>query len=161
MESTFEMRYAKSIPKTDSLVGSHYLAQGWRKLKEPPSLLSTVIVSIPFMFLCFILNLFLLWKMNPALFEFTRNSTIQITFKWMHILFFIIGLYAYIFLHEMILFVFLPVFSISENILWGFRPGFVLVYLATPLSRWRFALICLFLYIFSVSYTSLTLPTKT
>ena len=141
------MKFAKSIPKTDLTVQSRYFSEGWKKLKEPSNLLLSVMVSLPFMFICLMCNLIMLLNMNPSLFGFLKSGAMQFTFRIEHILFFLIGMYGYMFLHEMVHAMFIPGFRQSNKTLWGIRAGFGFVYTSEPISKCRFILISVMPYV--------------
>lgn len=137
------MKYAQQIPKTNEAVSLQYLNNGWRQLNEPPSLILACVVSLPFMFICGAINLALLVWLNPEIFSFLYADTLNLTLRLDYLLFCIVGLYGYMFLHEMLHAVLIPDFVRSDKTVWGLRAGFGFVYTAEQIPKWRFILISL------------------
>ncbi|CEP79960.1 hypothetical protein QJR30_05525 [Paraclostridium sordellii] len=124
------MKYTKYLPKTDKNLSNQLLTDGWKKIKEPSNLTLATLISIPFMILCSIIFLGLMFYINPDYKNFFKFSdcisfTIQINLKT---LLFLVGIYLFTLLHELIHAVFIPNALKSDKVYFGVRLLYGFVY---------------------------------
>ncbi|CEO26178.1 DUF3267 domain-containing protein [Paraclostridium sordellii] len=137
------MKYTKYLPKTDKNLSNQLLTDGWKKIKEPSNLTLATLISIPFMLFCSIIFLGLIFYINPDFKNFFKFSdsisfTIQINLKT---LLFLVGIYLFTLLHELIHAVFIPNALKSDNVYFGVRLLYGFVYTNEKISKFRFIIV--------------------
>lgn len=136
------MRYVKKLPQTDSALSQTLLAEGWKKLKEPSNLLTATLLSLPLSVLLVGVILFLAYLLDPNLFSLLEGGTLRLEFRIdLRLALFLVVLWGYMFLHEMIHAVFIPNFIRSENTVWGLNGVFGFVFTTEPICKARFLMI--------------------
>lgn len=139
------MKYARKLPKGSREREKELLSNGWKKLKEPNSLIKIILSSIPFMILNAIITILLIKLVSSISFKnFGINDEgFKITLNLFHIL----GLILMTFIHELIHLVFVPNFKKSDKTYLGltFFGGFV--HTEEEIQRNRFFIISLAPYI--------------
>lgn len=137
------MKYTKYLPKTDKNLSNQLLTDGWKKIKEPSNLTLATLISIPFMLFCSIIFLGLIFYINPDFKNFFKFSdsisfTIKINLKT---LLFLVGIYLFTLLHELIHAVFIPNALKSDKVYFGVRLLYGFVYTNEKISKLRFVIV--------------------
>lgn len=137
------MKYTKYLPKTDKNLSNQLLTDGWKKLKEPSNLTLATLISIPFMILCSIIFLGLIFYINPDYKNFFKFSdsisfTIKINLKTF---LFLVGIYSFTLLHELIHAVFIPNALKSDKVYFGVRLLYGFVYTNEKISKFSFIIV--------------------
>ncbi|CEO22942.1 DUF3267 domain-containing protein [Paraclostridium sordellii] len=137
------MKYTKYLPKTDKNLSNQLLTDGWKKIKEPLNLTLATLISIPFMILCSIIFLGLIFYINPDYKNFFKFSdsisfTIKINLKTF---LFLVGIYLFTLLHELIHAVFIPNALKSDKVYFGVRLLYGFVYTNEKISKFRFIIV--------------------
>ncbi|MDU2688942.1 MAG: DUF3267 domain-containing protein [Paeniclostridium sordellii] len=137
------MKYTKYLPKTDKNLSNQLLTDGWKKLKEPSNLTLSTLMSIPFMLFCSIIFLGLIFYINPDFKNFFKFSdsisfTIKINLKT---LLFLVGIYSFTLLHELIHAIFIPNALKSDKVYFGVRLLYGFVYTNEKISKLRFVIV--------------------
>lgn len=137
------MKYTKYLPKTDKNLSNQLLTDGWKKIKEPSNLTLATLISIPFMLFCSIIFLGLIFYINPDYKNFFKFSdsisfTIKINLKT---LLFLVGIYLFTLLHELIHAVFIPNALKSDKVYFGVRLLYGFVYTNEKISKFRFIIV--------------------
>lgn len=137
------MKYTKYLPKTDKNLSNQLLTDGWKKIKEPSNLTLATLISIPFMIFCSIIFLGLIFYINPDYKNFFKISdcisfTIQINLKTF---LFLVGIYLFTLLHELIHAIFIPNALKSDKVYFGVRLLYGFVYTNEKISKFRFVIV--------------------
>lgn len=121
------MKYISKIPEGDVNVKKEMINKGWKMLKEPNNLVTATLISLPISILnIYLCILFMKW-INKDLVTVTNSiisgGGISFTIKFRYIIY----IYLYILLHEIVHLIFIPNFIKSKSTfisvkLWG---GFV------------------------------------
>lgn len=135
------MKYLSKIPDTDIALENKMINNGWRPLKEPKNLCTATIFSLPIAFInVFLCAVFIIWinkDVVTIINSVISESSIVLNINFLYILY----IYFYIFLHEIIHMICIPNF-IKSNLtfisvkLWG---GFV--YTEEIINKQRYLLI--------------------
>lgn len=121
------MRYISKIPETDINLNKEMISSGWKMLKEPRNLVMATLISLPIAIINIFLCIFFMEWINKDLLTIINSivyeGKLAFTIKFMYIVY----IYMYILLHEVIHLVFIPNFTKSKSTfisvkLWG---GFV------------------------------------
>ncbi len=135
------MKYAKKIPPTDVELSKKLLSYGWRKIKEPSSLVQATLISMPFAFLGGAVILLIVFWLSPALFD-VINSDFKFSFRIDIIgIFYILVILVYILLHEFLHALLIPDVFKSDKTVWGLRGAFGFVFTTEKIKKGRFILI--------------------
>lgn len=137
------MKYTKYLPKTDKNLSNQLLTDGWKKIKEPSNLTLATLISIPFMLFCSIIFLGLIFYINPDYKNFFKFSdsisfTIKINLKTF---LFLVGIYSFTLLHELIHAVFIPNALKSDKVYFGVRLLYGFVYTNEKISKFSFIIV--------------------
>ncbi|MCQ4696199.1 DUF3267 domain-containing protein [Paeniclostridium sordellii] len=137
------MKYTKYLPKTDKNLSNQLLTDGCKKIKEPSNLTLATLISIPFMLFCSIIFLGLIFYINPDYKNFFKFSdsisfTIKINLKTF---LFLVGIYSFTLLHELIHAVFIPNALKSDKVYFGVRLLYGFVYTNEKISKLRFVIV--------------------
>lgn len=137
------MKYTKYLPKTDKNLSNQLLTDGWKKIKEPSNLTLATLISIPFMILCSIIFLGLIFYINPDYKNFFKFSdSISFTIKTnLKTLLFLVGIYLFTLLHELIHAVFIPNALKSDKVYFGVRLLYGFVYTNEKISKFSFIIV--------------------
>ncbi len=120
------MKRVKELPKEDENLSRQLEKEGWKKIKEPKNVLLATICALPIVFILLYLSNLLAYILKPSLFDFINPDysfkiTVEVNLKT---LIFIIGIFVYVFIHEMIHAVMIPNFRKSEKTVWGIKRTF-------------------------------------
>lgn len=136
------MKYTKKLPKTDFQLKQSLLESGWKQIKEPKTLGMSILLSLP---LSFLLGGFVLWiayTLNPLLFSAFTADTFKISFTInLKTLVYLIVIYLYMLIHELVHAFFVPNFFESEKTFFGLNGMFGFVFTTEPMKKNRFLLI--------------------
>lgn len=136
------MRYIARIPAEDQQLSMKLLNEGWKETKEPKNLVMATLCSFPFVFVLAGFTAWLAYLLKPELFGFHLSEEFSITFTIdLQLLIFLIMMYVYTFVHEMIHGIFFPDFIKSKNIFWGLNGVYGFVLSTDPIGRNRFLII--------------------
>jgi len=136
------MKYAKKIPPTDKTLSEQLMGAGWKKLKEPSNLCMATLLSIPFAFLLGGTTIGIIYLLRPALFDFLKASSFEIIFNIdLKIVLYIIVLFVFMAIHELIHAIFIPNFAQSDNTFFGINGLFGFVSTTEPIKKGRFIVI--------------------
>ena len=73
------MKYVKKLPGIDHELSDKLCNDGWKKLKEPGSSISAVLLSVPFMFLLDGVTMWISYLLKPELFNFLQSDGLSLT----------------------------------------------------------------------------------
>lgn len=136
------MQYVKRLPQTDSTLSEKLEKAGWSKIKEPKNLPLAILFAYPFLILLCGTILFLGYFLNPEIFRVFTADTLSIRISFdIRSAIYIVGLFCYTVLHELIHGVFIPNFFTSDKIFWGFNGLLGFVYTQEPMKKSRFILV--------------------
>lgn len=137
------MKYTKKLPTADKKLSNQLLDEGWKKIKEPSNLTLATLISIPFMFFSAFIFFRLIFYINPSLKEiFNIGDSISFTIQFnLKTLMFLIGIYLFMLLHEMIHAIFIPNALNSNKVYFGIRALYGFVYTTEKISKCRFLII--------------------
>ncbi|SQC85496.1 Protein of uncharacterised function (DUF3267) [Clostridium perfringens] len=135
------MKYIKNIPKKDIKEYNEMINHGWIPLKEPKSLVLSTVISIPIAIFCIYLSLIPFYILNNYFITMLKKLVFSNYFIVNINLQYIVVIYIYIFIHEIIHLIFIPNFINSKCTFislkfWG---GFV--YTEEKMSKFRFLVI--------------------
>lgn len=136
------MKYAKKIPSTDKSLSKQMMDSGWKKIKEPKNICSTVLLSMPIAFLLGGISLEVCYLLNPALFDFITADSFEVVVNIdIKTLLYIVMLCVFMVIHELIHAVWIPNFAKSDKTYFGINGLFGFVFTREPLKKSRFILI--------------------
>ena len=127
------------MPRTDKTLSEQLMNAGWKKLREPSAITTALLCSIPFALLLGAVFISLLYLLQPSLFSFLQDGVIEFTFSLnFSSVLYIIGVFAFMILHEFLHAVLIPNFMKSEKTFWGINGLFGFVFTTEPLKKARF-----------------------
>lgn len=134
------MKKIKKIPPENDLRRQMLFKEGWTPLKEPKSMPLLITLALPISFFLLYIVGFWLSFLFP---EFQENLNFtKISFRLnLYTLFYIVGIFLYIFIHEMIHLFMIPKALQSEQTFWGLNGCFGFVYSEEILTKSRFMLV--------------------
>ena len=136
------MKYIKKIPETDITLSQYLHVNGWIKIKEPKNLIWAVLFSFPLSCLLMIVTAYMAYLLKPELFHFINSDSFEIVIQFdLKLVFFVIAVWGYLFIHEMIHAMLIPNFRCSEKTWWGLNGVFGFVFTAEPIKKCRFQVI--------------------
>ena len=136
------MKYVKKLPGIDHELSDKLCNDGWKKLKEPGSSISAVLLSVPFMFLLDGVTMWISYLLKPELFNFLQSDGLSLTINLnLEALLFAAALLIYMFIHEMLHALCIPNFINSDKTCWGLNGLFGFVFTTEPLTKGRFLLV--------------------
>lgn len=136
------MKYVKKLPASDKQLSIELQKTGWKKIKEPKNLLIAVLLSFPFAIVLTAVTMYMSYVLKPELFSFITTDSLNIRFSIdFKFVIFIIFIWVYMFIHEMIHMIFIPNFMKSEKTKWGLNGAFGFVFTTEPTKKWRFLII--------------------
>lgn len=140
------MKISRKYPTFDKSVERELLTKSWIALREPKNVWSSILLSLPFMFLNGLITISIVNLFSPLTFrEFgITDNGVDITFN----LFYIVALWLLVVIHEILHLVFIPNFLKSKKTYIGFSwfGGFVLT--EEKMSKIRFSIISIAPYTF-------------
>ncbi|WGX77507.1 DUF3267 domain-containing protein (plasmid) [Paraclostridium bifermentans] len=121
------MKYISKIPDTDINLNKDMIRTGWKMLKEPRNLVTATLISLPISIINIYLCILFIKLINKDLLTIVNSIFYDGKFVFTIKLVYIVYIYVYIFLHEVIHLVCIPNFTNSKSTfisvkLWG---GFV------------------------------------
>lgn len=136
------MKYVKKLPSTDYKLSAQLVEKGWKKVKEPQNLALSIFFSFPFAFLLGGIVLWIAYFLDGSLFGFLFSDSLKISF---HInlfsLLYVLIIWGYMLIHEMIHAIFVPNFLKSEKTFIGLNGMFGFVSTTEPIKKGRFLII--------------------
>lgn len=128
------MKFVKEIPTADKKLSDKLISEGWKKIREPKNLFTTILISIPLMFInaiisILIINQFSDWWEN-VINKWTSiadNSSFHITISTSSIALFVAAIFILTIIHELLHMILIPNFMKSDKTCWGItlNGGFV------------------------------------
>ena len=143
------MNYAKKLPLTDNAIGKKLSDEGWTKLKEPSSLGTMFLFSLPFMVINALITgglIYILYQPMSVFFRGDADMSFTVTINVFSLVY-VLGLIIFITLHELIHAVFIPNIFRSNKTLWGIIGLGVFIYTTEAISKRRFIMISIMPYI--------------
>lgn len=143
------MNYAKNLPLTDNAISNKLSDEGWTKLKEPSSLSTMFLFSLPFMVINALIAgglIYLLYQPMRAFFRGDAGMSFTVTINVFSLVY-VLGLIVFITLHELIHAVFIPNVFRSNKTLWGIIGLGVFIYTSETISKRRFVMISIMPYV--------------
>lgn len=146
------MKYVKTLPATDKNLSKELIASGFKKIKEPKTLLSATLISLPIACIISLSYIFIIYKFFQPFQKYIdsifNTTTFNITFNISKLIFYILIFLVLISTHEFIHLVCIPNFLKSEKTYWGitFYGGFVAT--TEKLSKSRFVIISIMPFLF-------------
>lgn len=136
------MKYVKKLPVADKGLSVQLLNNGWKMIWEPRNLALATLLSFPFAFLLGGMTLWLAYLLEPRLLDFISSESFEISFNIdLKLLLFIVAVFTYMLIHELIHAVFIPNFAKSEKTFWGLNGLFGFVFTTEPIKKGRFLII--------------------
>ena len=148
------MKYVKTLPATDKNLSKELIASGFKKIKEPKTLLSAILISLPIACIISLSYIFIIYiffqpfqKYIDGMFN-TNTFNININFNISKLIFYFLIFLVLICTHEFIHLVCIPNFLKSEKTYWGitFYGGFVAT--TEKISKFRFVIISIMPFLF-------------
>ncbi len=118
------MKYVRSIPKTDQKECEELMSEGWIPLKEPKHMIVALLISLPFVFLGAYIGIIAFPQVQAYIDKIFDEMASEEGFTLWFNLQYIIDIYGYVVLHELLHIVFVPHFMKSDKTffsihLWG------------------------------------------
>lgn len=137
------MKYSKKISPTDKDLSETLVKDGWKKIKEPKSLVIAICLSLPFMLFngiaCYYVIHFFYKGFDTFFNSFMLKNNVSVSIRFDYVFL----MYILIYLHEMIHAILIPNFIKSEKTYYGIRPWGGFVFTTEIISKSRFLLICI------------------
>lgn len=136
------MRYAKKIPPTNKNLSEELLSSGWKKLIEPSNLGMATLLSVPFIFINGVIEIFILYNLYEPFQIFTKNQSFSFKFSidlWT--LLYVLGIIIIMIIHEFIHACFIPGVLSSDKTYWGINGIYGFVFTQEKIIKERFLLI--------------------
>ena len=137
------MIYCKKVPPTDSNMSETLLSNGWVKIKEPRNLFFAIVMSVPFIIMNAAIVIYFVPPIKIPLVEILNELENEgITFSIdLRLLFYVIVIFAFLVVHELLHAIFIPKFIKSKKTFWGITPFGGFVSTTEEISKLRFVLI--------------------
>lgn len=136
------MKYIKKMPSTNKELSIKLQNEGWKKLKEPSNMMAATLYSMPFAFMLGGIVVLITVFLNPSLFQFLQKDSYNFTLSFnLFTILYIIIIFAFIMLHELIHALFIPNFIRSDKTFWGINGLFGFVFTTEPIKKGRFIII--------------------
>ncbi len=136
------MKYTKKLPQTDLHLKEELENKGWTKIKEPKNLPLAILFSYPFVLILCAAVIFLGYYLDPKLFAVLTDDIFSFRLNLnIKTVAFIVGVFVYAILHELIHGAFIPNVLTSDKTFWGINGLFGFVYTQEPIKKGRFILI--------------------
>jgi len=135
------MKFVKKIPSVDEKLSKKLVSYGWRKIKEPKNLLTTILASIPFMIFNGILAILVTIQFYNPIENILANRSFNVNINILDLIYFIIASFMLIIVHELIHMVFIPNFIKSDKVYWGITLYGGFVAMTEKISKIRFIII--------------------
>jgi Putative zincin peptidase len=145
LEGGIIIKIKTGLPDFDEEIHEKLLKDGWRKLKEPKSLMGQVALSIPFMIINFLISQLIIGIFMSEILSVTIEDTEDLKYAYLIILAISIVL---IVVHELIHLLFIPNFIKSDNTYIGFTYFGGYVYTTEALTKYRLCLIYIAPFVF-------------
>jgi len=136
------MKFVRKPPQTDKALSERLQSAGWKKIKEPSNIAVAIVCSLPFALFLGGISLLLLYALDPSLFSFLRTDPFRFTVTLnLSMVLYIVGLFIFMLLHELLHAVFIPNFVRSDKTFWGLNGLLGFVFTTEPLKKVRFIII--------------------
>ena len=139
------MKIKNGFPKFDQEIHEKLLKDGWKELKEPKSLMSSVALSIPFMIINFLIGMWIMDISTSRIATDQKIITIDVIYAAPLI---ILTSIVVVIVHELIHLLFIPNFIKSDNTYIGFTYFGGYVYTKEALTKYRLCLILIAPFVF-------------
>ena len=147
------MKFVSRIPPTDKELSERLVTAGWKKIKEPKNLFTTILISMPIVFINGIIALLITVQFYNPFVNILANQYYTITINILDILYFIIASFILIIVHEFIHMIFIPHFLKSDKVFWGITLNGGFVATTVKISKIRFIAISIMpLIVLSVAF---------
>lgn len=73
------MKFTKELPQTNKELAQKLAEDGWKKIKEPNSLLLAVLLSFPLSCLLLVMTIYIAYVLEPQFFSFITSDSLEIT----------------------------------------------------------------------------------
>ena len=136
------MKYIKEIPIENKEQTEELLKKGWKILKEPSSLSRTIALSIPISVILMLIAIGYLIMLFPEKKNILNAASFSMDFTInLKLLFYVVGLWVYMFFHEMIHALMIPRVFCSKKTYWGMNGCFGFVYSEEEIKKVRYIMI--------------------
>ncbi|PJI08647.1 MULTISPECIES: DUF3267 domain-containing protein [Clostridium] len=135
------MKFVFNIPKTDEKISEKLVNSGWRKLREPEKVSTSLFMSIPLMLLNIIITVSIILKFDNPISKVISNRSFSFSLNLFDLMYFMVGIFLLTLIHELLHAVFMPNFMKSDKIYLGinFNGGFI--FTTEIISKLRFIII--------------------
>ena len=136
------MKYIKKIPAENEKNTKELLKNGWKVLKEPPSLGVIIAIAMPISIILMLITLLYFGMLFPDNMDFWKSENLSIEFTInLKTLLYIVGIWLYAFLHEVIHALTIPNAIRSNKTFLGINGFFGFVYSEETIKKERFILV--------------------
>lgn len=144
------MHYIKSIPAADDEKIAALEGEGWKRLKEPKSIAQATLCAIPLSFVTMLISAAYCYLINDdfrnllnTMFGNSKDQSFSVEFSInLLLVLYIVCIYGYVLLHELLHAVFVPeVFNKESKTFIGMNGMFGFVYTEEKIGRSRYLLI--------------------
>ncbi len=139
------MKFIKKIPLENEDKTRELKEQGWSRLKEPRSVSGAILWSMPISLILMLSATVWCYFLYPPfknLLSGQQGFSLEITIG-IEILYYLLGMILYLFIHELIHAAFIPGIRKSDKTYWGFNGLFGFVFTEEILTRKRMVVISL------------------
>jgi hypothetical protein len=113
------MKFVRKIPPTDRELSASLVSDGWKKIKEPSSLFSAILFSIPFMAVNCIATYLVIKHFYDPIKTIIKNQSITLEINIFNILAGLAIFFLLLVIHEFLHALFIPDFINSDQTYWG------------------------------------------
>ena len=139
------MKFIKKIPLENEDKTRELKEQGWSRLKEPRSVSGAILWSMPISLILMLSAAVWCYFLYPPfknLLSGQQGFSLELTIG-IEVLFYLLGMILYLFIHELIHAAFIPGIRKSDKTYWGFNGLFGFVFTEEILTRKRMVVISL------------------
>ncbi|KNY25538.1 DUF3267 domain-containing protein [Pseudobacteroides cellulosolvens] len=143
------MKFARKMPSTNNELSIQLKSEGWKKIKEPSNLFTTILFALPFAFLTGGIVIAITYLLSPSLYNFINDEhglRLTIRIDGLFIIF-IFAILIFMLLHELIHALLIPNVFQSNNTFWGINGVFGFVFTTEAIKKGRFLVISIMPYL--------------
>lgn len=142
------MKFVKKIPPTDRELSASLVSDGWKKIKEPSSLFSAILCSIPFMVVNGIATYLVIKHFYDPIKTIIGSQSISLEINILDMLAGLAIFFLLLLVHEFLHALFIPNFIYSDQTYWGLSINGGFVSTTQKLTKTEFIIISIVPFIF-------------
>ncbi len=142
------MKFIKRIPSADGEMSARLMAEGWKRVKEPPNLLYSILCSIPLMAVNGIVTFLAIKPFYDPLTSIIKSQAVSFEINIVSIVTVLASFFILLAAHEFLHALFIPNFISSDKTCWGISVNGAFVFTTETLTRTNFVIITIAPFVF-------------